>query len=165
MQIMLSELQQKNVWDGWLAAETRANYFADMSHRYQRAQRIITWSTLAASSGATAAVLAELPAGWTWIRLGLTLTTAGLSLWSLVANFNKNGTDCSDLHFRWHKLAIDFESLWGDMYSKAAHQRLSEFRERDAELSKSSTAFPNREALMRKWQRYIVSQHTAPATQ
>ena len=49
---MLSELQQKRVWDGWLSAENRANYFADLSRGYHRKQRLVTWAMLVLSSGA-----------------------------------------------------------------------------------------------------------------
>jgi hypothetical protein len=52
MPLMLSAAEQRNVWEGWLGAETRANYFADLSGRYLRLQRLITWATLLASSGA-----------------------------------------------------------------------------------------------------------------
>jgi len=49
---MLSEPQQKRVWDGWLSAENRANYFADLSRGYHRKQRLVTWAMLVLSSGA-----------------------------------------------------------------------------------------------------------------
>ncbi len=36
---MLSELQQRRVWEGWLSAEIRANYFADLSSGYHQPPR------------------------------------------------------------------------------------------------------------------------------
>jgi hypothetical protein len=56
---MLSELQQKRVWEGQLAAEIRASYFADLANSYQRVQRRVTWTTLVLSSGAAATLLAD----------------------------------------------------------------------------------------------------------
>jgi hypothetical protein len=128
--IMLSELQQQNVWDGWLSAKIRAHYFADLCHRYQQTQRFVTWAILLCSSGAAAVLIYQLPVGWEWLRPVLALITAGLSLWSLVANNSKNATECSDLHFRWNKLAIDYETLWHDMYSSQAPERLAELAAR-----------------------------------
>jgi hypothetical protein len=152
----LSELQQKDVWEGWIGAEIRAHYFAEMCERLSRHQRWITWGTLAASSGAAAAVLSGLPA---WLRLGLSLGTAGLSLWSLVANNSRAATDCADLNLRWNRLAIDYKALWGDMYSDDAPKRLADLLQRAAELSKVCSALPNHTESMRKWQRYVVEQH------
>jgi hypothetical protein len=54
---MLSELQQRSVWENWLSAEIRANYFAESCLIYQRRQRVVTWLTLAASSGAFATLI------------------------------------------------------------------------------------------------------------
>ena len=47
---MLSEAQQKRVWDGMLASEIRAKYFAELSGRYLRKQQRVTWATLLFSS-------------------------------------------------------------------------------------------------------------------
>ena len=35
---MLTDVQIKDVWEGWLGGEMRANYFADMAQRYQLEQ-------------------------------------------------------------------------------------------------------------------------------
>jgi hypothetical protein len=65
-----------------------------------------------------------------WIRAVLDLVTAGLSLWSLVTNYSRLGTDSSDLHFRWTQLANDYEALWQDMYSSRSAEKLAELRRR-----------------------------------
>jgi uncharacterized protein YndB with AHSA1/START domain len=43
---MLSDLQRQRVWEAWLSAEIRANYFAELSGYYHRLQRALTWLTL-----------------------------------------------------------------------------------------------------------------------
>lgn len=74
---MLSQLQQKNVWENWLSSEMRANYFADMANRYQSRQRALTWFTLLFSSGAALAIVTEwAPQGFEWIQAVLALLTA-----------------------------------------------------------------------------------------
>src|SRR5213593_2765030 len=81
---MLSEFQQKVVWEEWLSAEMRANYFADLAGRYQANQRLLTWLTLIFSSGAATTLLSDwLPRTFGWVRPVLALSAAGVSFFSL----------------------------------------------------------------------------------
>jgi hypothetical protein len=154
---MLSALQQTDVWEGWVGAEIRANYFADLCAHYQTCQRTLTWLILVFSSGAAAAFLADrLPA---ILKPALAVITAGLSLWSLVQQNQKRTTDCADLHFRWSRLGDEYKSLWDDMYSQDALTKLRLLQEKEAELSRSSTGFPNKEQLMLKWERFVLEHH------
>jgi hypothetical protein len=157
---MLSQLKQRNVWENWLASEMRSNYFADLANRYQFRQGAFTWLTLLFSSGAAFAVVTDwAPAGFGWIKAALALVTAAVSLLSLVQQNQKRATDCSDLHFRWNRLASEYETLWGDMYAEDAETKLKLLTEKTAELSKSSTAFPYRERIMLKWQEHVERHH------
>jgi hypothetical protein len=163
---MLSALEQKRVWEGMLAAEIRANYFADLCGRYQRKQRLVTWATLLFSSGALATLISDwLPHTLAWIRAVLATFTVALSLWSLTAKNERNSIDCSDLHFKWNVLGREFEDLWDDMYAEAAAAKLRELEKRAADYSRTGTSFPNRRRLMIKWQDH-VEQHRRqlPAT-
>ena len=160
---MLSELQRKSVWEGWLSAEIRANYFADLCYRYQSRQRAINWLLLLSSSGAFLSLVSDwLPPGYGWVRPTLAAVTAGLSGWSLIGQNQKHSTDCSDVSFRWSRLAIDFQALWDEMYSPDAVVRLRGLMDRMTELSKTSHAFPNKENLMSKWEAHVVQHHTSP---
>ena len=161
---MLSALEQKRVWDGMLAAEIRANYFADLCGRYQRKQRVLTWATLLFSSGALATLISDwVPRNFSWVRPVLAFLTAALSLWLLTAKNERSAIECSDLHFKWNTLTRDFDDLWDDMYSDSAATRLRELERRAAEYSRTGTAFPNKRRLMIKWQDHVV-QHRLPAT-
>src|SRR5690348_10901377 len=103
---MLSDLQQKAVWEGWLGSEIRANYFAELCERTLRQQKILTWLTLVFSSSAAASLLSDsLPQRFQWIKPSLAVITAAISLLSLVQQNQNRATDCSDLHFRWNRLA------------------------------------------------------------
>src|SRR5438105_6841124 len=137
---MLSELQRKNVWEGWLSAEIRANYFADLSYQYQHRQQVLTWLTLVFSSGAFITFITDwIPVEWEWVRPFFAALTAAVSLWAVVGQYHKVATDCSDLHFRWNRLSAAYEALWDDMYSDEAPVTLHALKEQDAELSKSGT--------------------------
>ena len=43
---MLSEAQQKRVWDGMLGEEIRADYFAELAGIYLWRQRAATWTNI-----------------------------------------------------------------------------------------------------------------------
>jgi hypothetical protein len=163
---VLSELKRKDVWEGWLGAEIRANYFADRCGHYQLQQKILTWLTLIFSSGAAVTLTTQLlPENLQWIKPTLALVAAGISFVMLLQQNQKRVTECSDLQFRWHKLGNEFKALWDDMYSQDASERLMTLEEKEAELSKSSTAIPNNPRTMLKWQDHVQQQHGfAPQT-
>jgi hypothetical protein len=154
---MLSSGEQKKLWEEWLSAEIRAHYFADLCSGYLRWQKWINWATLLLSSGAVAVLVADS----TIPGLILMLATAGLSLWSLVAQNQKLATDCSDLHFRWNTLGTEYAELWERMYELDAPTQLRALNRKGGELSKSGTTFPNRPKLMEKWQDHVVRLHVA----
>ena len=162
---MLSQLQQKKVWENWLSAEIRANYFADLANSYQSRQRALTLLTLIFSSGAAFAIVTDwAPQGYEWIKAALALLTAAVSFLALVQQNQKSAMECSDLHFRWNRLAAEYEDLWDNMYADHAELKLKALGEKEAELSKSSTAFPNRPRIMLKWQEHVERHHGLSAT-
>ena len=161
---MLSELQRKDLWERWLGGEIRANYFADMSGRYQAHQKTLTWMTLVFSSGAAATLLADwLPPDKQWIKPTLALLTAGVSFLTLLQQYQRRVTECADLHFRWSRLANEYQALWDNMDSLDALNTFNELKEKELELSKSSTALPNNKRVMLKWQDYVQTQHGLPS--
>ena len=104
-----------------------------------------------------------LPPSLAWVKPALAAVTAALSGWWLVAQNQKHSTDCSDLSFRWNKLALEYQGLWDDMYSPDALARLRSLAERGLELSKTANAFPNKKELMERWQDRVVRHHEAAA--
>jgi hypothetical protein len=164
---MLSELKQKDVWEGWVSSETRANYFADMAWRfYQRTQKVLTWVLLLCSSGAAVTVVRDwLPPRMDWVKAVLVLLTAGFSLLSLLQQNQKCSTDCSDLYFRWERLANEYKALWADMYSDDAASRLAVLEAKAADISKSGIGkVPNRRAAPSKPGKITVSVPTLKGT-
>lgn len=162
---MLSELQRKRVWEGWLSAEIRADYFAELSGRYPRRQAVANWLTLITSSGAFVSFLGTfnsmLPQEAAWlVPAGLSLLTAALSGYSLITQNQKRAMDSADLSFRWNKLAIEFQRLWDDMYHERAQKTLADLEEKDMELSKAGMAFPVIERMLLKWQNHVEMHHS-----
>jgi hypothetical protein len=160
---MLSESQQKRVWEGMLGAEIRANYFAELSGRYLRRQRSSTWITLLFSSGAVVSIVANLSGELKWLQLVLTLVAAGVSAYSLVIQNQKFAIDASDLHARWNRAAKDFEGIWENVYADDAAERLKAVDERTTELSKAGASFPYSKRKMLHWQEHVERHHLARA--
>lgn len=150
----LSEPQQRDVWENWLASEIRSDYFAERSARYLRQQNMLTWSTLLLSSGA----VATLAASFHGVALAFSVLTAALSLLSLVRQNQRLSMECSDLSFRWDRLSSEYKSLWHGMYSQDAPEKFKVLDERVSELSKSSHTMPVDAKAMLKWQNHVERQ-------
>ncbi len=157
---MLSDFQQDTVWDGWLAAEIRAAYFAALVNRFQLRQKLLVVAGLLLSSGATITLLTTaIPSTLGWIKPTLTVLAAAMSLWTLVAKNERNAIDAADLHFRWNTLALEYEALWADMYGDEASSRLTQLRKEEAAVSKSSTSMPAYKRLLAQAQENVVMHH------
>jgi hypothetical protein len=161
---MLSDFQQTTVWESWLSAEIRAAYFAELVQRFQSRQRFLVVGGLLLSSGATITLLtAIVPPNLSWIKPTLTLLAAGLSLWSLVAKNERSSIDCADLHLRWNTLALEYETLWADMYADDSAAKLMQLRTEEMAISKSSTALPSYTRLLEKVQQNVILHHQLAA--
>jgi hypothetical protein len=156
---MLSEAQQVRVWEGMLGAETRANYFDELSGRYMQRQRLATWATLLFSSGAVASLLVNVPSPG---KLALAIATTAVSLYSVVMQNQKLAVDASDLHARWNRLAKEYERVWENVFADDAVEKLDALDDRAVDLSKSGTMFPNKREAMLRWERHVVAQHLQP---
>lgn len=157
---MLNDHQQRDVWERWLSSEMRANYFGDLAERLSSLQARLTWMTLLFSSGALAAILgdAHIPASLWFVKSALALLATGVSFASLVMQNTKRSIDCSDLQFRWNRLAAEYESLWNNVYADSASETLSSLTEKSAELSRSSgrAGVKYQRRLMEKWEDHVL---------
>ena len=158
-QITLSPLQQQRVWENLLAAEIRANYFAELASNYRWHQRVANFATLIFSSGAVAAFLIENP-DLRWLRPVLAVITAAISAYTVIAQNHDRATAAMDLHVRWNKLSKQYAELWENMYADTAVTQLRKLEETADELSKNGISFPNNEKDMLKWQQHVVQHHT-----
>jgi hypothetical protein len=163
-QMMLSEAQIERVWQGMLGAEIRANYFAELTERYNRRQRWATWGTLFMSSGALATILIQLPSGWAWVRVVFAAIATALSLYSVVRQNNKLAVDAADLYARWNKLSCEYEKLWEDVTVDDAANILHAFTDHGRELSESARSFPNDGQAMLKWENHVLAHRLQPQT-
>jgi hypothetical protein len=153
---MLSEAQIDRVWQGMLGAEIRANYFAELTERYNPRQRLATWGILFLSSGALASILIQLPPEWSWVRAAMAALTTALGLYSVVRQNNKLAVDAADLYLRLNKLAGDYEKVWEDVTAEDAAGVLDGLTKTSSELSKAAMAFPNDQRTMLKCENHVL---------
>ncbi len=162
--IALSELQQTDVWEGWLSSEILARYFGDLAGRFQRRQRRLTLLTLVFSSAAFASIVGSdwLPPYWAWLKPLCALIAAIASAVLVVERYDQRAVECSDLYSGWSLLANQFQELWDDMYSNDAPARLRALEEKSRELSRIGTKMPEKKRLLLRWQDYIEKRHNLP---
>ena len=134
----LDSNQRKALYAEWWGAEARSCYFARLGARFSRIHQIITGSSLILSSGAFAAIAADPHVqGFIWAKLGLPAVTAVINGFSLVRQYSKRAYDCSELYFKWSKVAAECRDLWFDMYDPLAPKRWKAILEKGPEISKS----------------------------
>src|SRR5437867_11598853 len=109
---MLSDAQIKRLWEEWIAAETRAYWYAELSTKYQQRQRIITNLSQVLSSGA--AVLF-----FTRIALApyIAIVTPIVSAVTLVEKHYRRGILADNLHSKWNRIALECTRLWENWFS------------------------------------------------
>lgn len=158
-EIALSKHQQLRVWEGWLGAEIRGYYFADLVSEYKQRQKLITWVILLCSSGTCGVVLSRWNAQWPTLALSLLIT--GLSLFLLVYKYEDRITKCSDLHREWGFIANDYEAIWENVYAPDAGERLRSLSSRELDASKNALDIRDDDKRLLKCQEYVERQHGA----
>ena len=153
---MLQESQQHRLYKEWIGAETRALFFAEKSSASLAIQRRITGASLALSSFAVVTLAARLDP---IVPAALSVITAILSAYSLVAQHQKKAVDAADLHSKWNRLSMEYARLWDKWYTDEAGTTLDSLEEKSVEISKSSVSFPNDETAMRKWELHVLHEH------
>ena|SRR5437660_4112244 len=157
---MLSDFQINDLWEQWISAETRSLYFAEMGRRYNLLHSFLMWATLLLASGATATLISDwVSPKYAWIRPLLTSLAAALSLASVVMQNPKKFADCSDLHYKWNKLAVEYKALWDKTYSPEAEATLSRLNDKGTELSRAGTWIANKRKMMLRWENHVLRQH------
>lgn len=157
---MLTTTQQVDVWEGLILSATRARLFASLCNRYKFCHKLLLGATLLCSFVAASFVFKEwLPQQYAWVRVVLTIATAGFSFLSVIQQYQKSSFDCLDLYYRWSQLASQYDALWNDMYVSTAESLFKSLQEKRAEASKASVPFGEQKRLMSKWQRYVEDEY------
>jgi len=149
---MLSEAQQKRVWEGMLGSEIRAKYFAELSGRYSRRQQFATWATLLFSSADAVSLIAVLPASLTWIRLALAASAAGTSIYLALAQNDRKAFESASLRERWSRIHTEFQAIWENVDAEDAESRLKDLDQPRLEASNAAVGLLNDQKAMLKWQ-------------
>lgn len=153
---MLQETQQYRLYKEWIGAETRSLFFAEKAHRSLDLQRWVTLASLALSSGAVVTIAVKVDP---IVPALFSVVTALLSAYSIVAQNQKKAVDAADLHSKWNKLSMAYARLWERWYTDEAVEELNGLEEMSAEISKTSSSFPNDEKAMKRWEIRVLQEH------
>jgi len=159
---MLNDYQITRVWEGMIAAETRALYFGDLTARHTRQKQWITGLSFFLSSGAAASIIAQFPA---WIAASLALIVAAITAYAMAVNLDGRIATMSKLQASWSQIANLYDHLWNHTNDDDAESQLSKIIEREREPSElAATSAPNDEKLMARWEtRVFAMRHLDPA--
>lgn len=155
---MLSEFQRNQVWQGMLAAETRALYFADLASSYTRRKQWITGLSFVLASGAAATITGKSPL---WVAAVASLAVAILNAYSIAVSLDRKISVMAELHSSWNRIGDQYRHLWNHTYDDNAEDALETISERERELSELGiTDAPNDESRIRKWQDRVFALHS-----
>jgi len=154
----LSELQQAQLWDLWIAAATRSLYFSILANKFSKWQNFTQGAAIVMSGSACAALLLDPHASvmmpliapfLPYMKFGLPITSAILNAVGFGKQYTKRSFECSELYQKWGRLAQECQRVWGDMYTQDALDKLNKLLEKELEISGPSTrSMPNRRGLM-----------------
>jgi len=157
---MLNEHQISKVWQNMLAAEARSLYFADLASRYTKQKQWITGASFFLSSGAAATIIAKAPS---LVPIVLALIVAAVSAYSMAVNLDAKIGTMVKLHSTWNGIAIEYENLWNHTYAQNAEDQLDKIIRLEDEPSQlATTAAPNDQELLGKWQQRVCLLHDLP---
>jgi hypothetical protein len=108
-------------------------------------------------------MLGTLATEFAWLKIVLGVIVTGISLFSIIMQSPKKYADCSDLHLRWNRLAVEYQALWNDVYADAAEPVYTKLLDKDVELSRGSMIIPNKPKIMEKWEQHVLN-HRLGAT-
>ncbi|MEP6960954.1 MAG: hypothetical protein ABI995_02690 [Acidobacteriota bacterium] len=145
---MHATILRSSVWSEMLEAQMRASYFGELVNHYNNLDRALRVFTLAASSGAVAAALAEMhPAA----KIGFPIAATVASFWLLFSNYSAMSRDAADLHAGWERTKAEYEHLFNHLDGPEAAAELRRITSAAEPLSKSGTKFPARRRRLIHW--------------
>jgi hypothetical protein len=155
---MLSEFRVKQVWDGMLAAETRALYFAGLASDYTLRKQLITGVSFVFASGAVVTLLTKTPSQFASILASLLV--AVLNGYSIAVGLDRKISTLIKLHSTWQQIANDYSHLWNHLDDPDAESHLEEIIEREREPSEiAATEAPYKPRLLEKWQAHVFASY------
>jgi hypothetical protein len=120
-----------------------------LSGRYQGTQVFLTWSILVLSGGAAATFIAKFSSSFPWIPPALSILTAAVSAYSLVAKNERKGIDSTRLSLKYAQVANSFDELFGRMQT-ATSSELKEIENKKIELGEAGQSLAYVKRLMKR---------------
>ena len=99
----------QQIWEGITDTEYLSRYFTYLADKMRWRHRLFTFFVLLSTSSAAGSVMAQLPEE---ISAGLFLLTAGLAIWSYLADYGSKATIANFASEQFAQLAVDWKDLW-----------------------------------------------------
>ena len=99
----------QQIWEGITDTEYLSRYFTYLSDKMRWRHRLSTFFLLLSTSSAAASVMAQGP---DWLSAVFFLVTAGLAIWSHLANYGSKASIASFISEQYADLAIEWKDLW-----------------------------------------------------
>jgi hypothetical protein len=154
---LISEERIYQIWSNWLAAETRAHYFADLATGYARRKQIITGLSFFLSSGAAVTIIGKAPA---WVPACLAIATAAMTAYSIATGLDRRTSTMAKLSSTWREIAAAYERLWNHTYDVDAEDQLDQILKLEKAPSElANTEAPYDEKRLDHWQQRVFYLH------
>jgi hypothetical protein len=154
---MLTESQIEDVWEGQIAAETRALYFGDLASVYSTRKQWITGLSFFLSSGAAATLIGKLPV---WFPIVLSVAVAVITAYAVAVGLDSKIRTMAKLHYAWTQTGNDYSRLWNHAYEEEAEDDFRALQRRELELSElATTDAPNDRKRLSRWQDEVFRLH------
>ena len=145
---MDNDTLNRRVWEEMVAANMRANYFADFVHLYQERDKFFRIASLVLASGAVASAIVAV--NNPLVRITAPIIAAIVGAWLQFGQYSMLSRDAADLMVSWQSVAGKYEKLWNNLY-EGGEQRFDEiYKDADA-LSKPGSKFPRDDEKLGMW--------------
>lgn len=151
----LTEAQVNKVWGDMLGAEARSYYFGELASRFTTQKQWITGISFFLASGAAATIIGKAP---NFVPIVLSVLGAAMSAYSMAMNLDAKIGTMSKLFIAWHRITAEYERLWNHADAEDAEDQLAKIIQLEEDPSElATTAAPNDEKLLEKWQRRVFA--------
>jgi hypothetical protein len=144
----LSPAEQRRVWEALYVCEVRNNYYARLSGRYQKTQVALTWLMLFLSGGAAFSFVTKISTDRPLVPPLLSIATAAISAYSLLAKKERKGIDASRLSQKYAQIGHAFDVMFGRM-DLTSSDELQKLEEKKTDLGEAGHSLSNSRRLMR----------------
>ena len=121
----------QQIWEGITDSDYLKRYYAYLADKMRWRHRLFTFFVLFSSSSAAGSVIAQLP---NWLSAAFLVVTAGLAIWSYLADYGSKAAIANLISEQYASLAIEWRELWHG--GNESQDRIRDISKRSNEVTK-----------------------------